>query len=71
MVHHHWGKTREAVEMDSKPRGRTPLTNLRLEVPIRDAVDAHAEARGLGRSAVIREAVTEYLDRRGIEVATP
>lgn len=49
--------------------GGTPLTNLRLALPVRNAVDAHAEDIGSDRSAVIREAIAEYLDSRGIEVA--
>ena len=54
--------------MRSASKGKDPVSTLRLPIPIRNAVDAHAEANDLGRSAVIREAITEYLDRRGIEV---
>jgi len=53
------------------PKEPLKLTALRMAPPLLDSIDAHAEANGLARSAVIREAVTEYLDRRGIEVATP
>lgn len=47
------------------------MTALRIAPPTLDALDAHANAQGLDRSTVIRTALAEYLDRQGIEAATP
>ncbi|QKT05943.1 hypothetical protein HUN08_01105 [Gordonia sp. X0973] len=47
-------------------RGRTPTTSVRFPQPIRDRLNARADAEDVKPAEIIRRAVVEYLDRHAV-----